>query len=154
MGNPKDRAKRGQNRLAAIFVAKAKPGQHSDGKGLYLRVSPSGSRQWVFHFTFPGGSGRVTEMGLGSANSVTLAEARRLADEARREVAAGRSPVDARREAAQIAAGRLTFGQCADAFLEAKSSEWRNDKHHAQWAMTLRNYAGPLRRQADRRNRH
>lgn len=139
MGSPKDRAKRGQNRLAAIFVARAKPGQHSDGKGLYLRVSPSGSRQWVFRFTVPGG-GRVTEMGLGSANSVTLAEARRLADEARREVAAGRSPVEARREAAKATIGKPTFGQCALGYIAAHEASWRNAKHRQQWRSTLETY--------------
>jgi integrase len=38
-----------------------------------------------------------------------------------------------------------TFGECADEFLAAKQSEWRNDKHRAQWTMTLSAYAAPLR---------
>ena len=38
----------------------------------------------------------------------------------------------------------MTFGQAADALLAAKESEWRNDKHRAQWRMTLTEYAAPL----------
>lgn len=130
------------SKLTARTVATAKPGRFGDGRGLYLVVSESGARKWVFRFTF---AGRVTEMGLGGAGAISLAEARRFADEARREVAAGRNPIEARREAARIAASKPTFGRCVDAFLEAKSSEWRNEKHRAQWAMTLRTYAAPLR---------
>ncbi len=129
-------------KLTARAAATTKPGRYGDGRGLYLVVSETGARKWVFRFTF---AGRVTEMGLGSAGAVSLADARRLADGARREVAAGRNPIEARREAERIAAGKPTFGRCADAFLEAKASEWRNAKHRAQWAMTLTEYAAPLR---------
>ena len=82
-------------------------------------------------------------MGLGNA-AVSLAKARDKAAEARKLVAAGVNPIEARREAERIAAGKPTFGQCADALLAAKSSEWRNEKHRAQWKMTLETYASPL----------
>ena len=36
---------------------------HCDGDGLYLQVSPTGSKSWVFRFTLRGQS---REMGLGS----------------------------------------------------------------------------------------
>jgi integrase len=38
-----------------------------------------------------------------------------------------------------------TFGQIADEVVEAKQAEWKNEKHRAQWAMTLKEYAAPLR---------
>jgi integrase len=104
-------------------------------------VSKTGARKWVFRFTF---AGRVTEMGLGNA-AVSLASAREKAAEARKLVAAGRNPIEARREAGRLKAGKPTFGQCADALLAAKASEWRNEKHRQQWAMTLETYAAPLR---------
>ena len=44
-----------------------------------------------------------------------------------------------------LRAGKPTFGQCADELLAAKASEWRNEKHKAQWKMTLTEYAKPLR---------
>ncbi|MGH6821021.1 MAG: tyrosine-type recombinase/integrase, partial [Methylocella sp.] len=77
--------------------------------------------------------------------AVSLAAARDEAVEARKLVASGVNPIEARREAVRIAAGKPTFGQCADSLLEAKSSEWRNEKHRAQWRMTLAEYAKPLR---------
>ncbi len=131
----------GQGKLSARAAATAKPGRHGDGRGLWLAVSETGARKWVFRFTF---GGRVTEMGLGNAD-VTLAQARDRAAEARKLVAVGVNPIEARREAGRIKAGKPTFGQCADALLQAKSSEWRNEKHRAQWQMTLADYAKPLR---------
>jgi integrase len=132
----------GKAKLSARAAATAKSGRHGDGRGLWLAVSETGARKWVLRFTF---GGRVTEMGLGSADSVTLAQARDKAHEARKLVSEGVNPIDARREAGRIKAGKPTFGQCADALLEAKSSEWRNEKHRAQWRMTLVEYAKPLR---------
>src|SRR5262249_24342065 len=38
------------------------------------------------------------------------------------------------------------FGLCADRLIEAMRPSWRNGKHAAQWEMTLRDYAAPLRR--------
>lgn len=131
----------GKAKLSARTVAAAKPGRHGDGGGLWLVVSETGTRKWVFRFTL---GSRVTEMGLGNA-AVSLAAARDKADEARKLVASGLNPIEARREAVKIAAGKPTFGQCADVLLEAKSSEWRNEKHRAQWRMTLLEYARPLR---------
>jgi hypothetical protein len=67
------------------------------------------------------------------------------ADEARKIVAEGKNPIEAKREARMASAAKPTFGQCAYALLQAKSSEWRNEKHRAQWQMTLAVYAKPLR---------
>jgi integrase len=131
----------GKEKLSARAAATAKPGRFCDGRGLWLAVSPSGARKWIFRFTF---GGRVTEMGLGNA-AVPLAAAREKAAEARKLVASGVNPIAARREAERIAAGKPTFGQCADALIETKSSEWRNEKHRGQWKMTLAEYAKPLR---------
>src|ERR1700730_3065120 len=131
----------GQRKLSARAAPITKPGRHGDGRGLYLVVSGTGARKWVFRFTF---GGRVTEMGLGNA-AVSLAKAREKGAEARRLVASGVNPIEARREAEKLAAGKPTFGQCADALLVAKSSQWRNEKHRAQWVMTLETYAAPLR---------
>jgi integrase len=85
-------------------------------------------------------------MGLGSvADGVGLAEARAARDEARRVLRSGRNPIEARRESARIGASKPTFGQVADALLEAKSREWRNEKHRDQWRIALVETAAPLR---------
>jgi integrase len=126
------------NRLSARAVATLmKHGRHADGGGLYLSISPNGGRRWVFLFRW---HGKPTEIGLGSARDVTLARSRELAFQARAKLAEGINPKDARRPAQGA-----TFGECADRLIEAMRPSWRNRKHAAQWEMTLRVYAGPLR---------
>jgi len=129
-------------KLTARAAATTKPGRYGDGAGLYLVVSGAGARKWVFRFSW---RGKVTEMGLGAADPVSLAEARRLRDEARRTLAAGENPITSRRVARKAAAGKPTFGEAADALIAAKEAEWRNEKHRDQWRMTLKTYAASLR---------
>jgi integrase len=132
----------GRTKLTARAAATTKPGRYGDGGGLYLVVSPTGARKWVYRFTY---AGRVTEAGLGSAEVVSLAEARRKAHEARRLLDAGENPIVAKRQAALINASIPTFGTVADALVKAKESEWRNEKHKAQWRASLTALAAPLR---------
>lgn len=40
----------------------------------------------------------------------------------------------------------MTFGEAADAFIKGMSASWRNEKHQAQWEMTLRVYCESIRR--------
>jgi integrase len=82
-------------------------------------------------------------MGLGGANSISLAKARELAAECRQIRTLGDDPIAARKGAS---ISTPTFGAFADQFLEAKGSGWRNEKHRAQWKMTLGVYAAPMRR--------
>jgi integrase len=127
------------NRLNARAVATiTKHGRHADGGGLYLSISPNGGRRWVFLYRW---HRKRTEIGFGSARDVTLARARELATQARANLAEGINPKDARKPS-----GRATFGECADRVIEAMRPSWRNSKHAAQWDMTLRDYAAPLRR--------
>ena len=81
-------------KLTARKVETAKPGKYSDGGNLYLIVSKSGARKWVLRFTW---RGRAKEMGLGSAVSVPLADAREKAASARRKIAQGLNPIDERK---------------------------------------------------------
>ena len=117
------------------------PGRYADGGGLYLKVRPSGSRQWVFLFARIEAGKRVqTEIGLGSAapGGVSLATAREKAEEHRRSRAVGNDPLE--RKKAEKAAARvasMTFGKFADGYVEAHKAGWSNSKHAAQWSMTL-----------------
>jgi hypothetical protein len=130
-------------KLSARSVATlSKPGRHSDGGGLYLNVTETGARSWLFMWKL---AGRRREMGLGSARDVPLARARELASECRAEVAAGRDPLQTRAAARTAESSVPAFGECADQFISAKESEWRNAKHRAQWAMTLTEYGAPIR---------
>jgi integrase len=127
------------NRLNARAVATiTKHGRHADGGGLYLSISPNGGRRWVFLYRW---HGKPTEIGFGSARSVTLARARELAGQARAKLAEKINPKDSRKPT-----NGATFGECADRLIGAMRPSWRNAKHAAQWEMTLREYAAPLRR--------
>jgi integrase len=125
-------------RLTARRVATAKPGKYSDGGNLYLIVAETGTRKWVLRFTW---RGAAKEMGLGSANDVTLADARERAADARRTLAKGLNPIDERKRSGAVP----TFGEMADGVCEALAAGFRNDKHKAQWRTTLSTYANPLR---------
>jgi hypothetical protein len=125
-------------KLTARKVQTAKPGKYSDGGNLYLIVADTGTRKWVLRFTW---RGRAKEMGLGSATSVPLADAREKAAEARHKIARALNPIDERKRDGGIP----TFGQMADEVLKALSPGFRNDKHKAQWKSTLGTYAAPLR---------
>jgi integrase len=127
------------NRLNARAVATiTKHGRHADGGGLYLSISPNGGRRWVFLYRW---HGKPTEIGFGSVRSVTLARARELAGQARAKLAEKINPKDSRKPT-----NGATFGECADRLIGAMRPSWRNSKHAAQWEMTLREYAAPLRR--------
>ena len=125
--------------LSARTVATlTKPGRHSDGGGLYLNITASGARSWVFMWKT---DGKRREMGLGSQRDVPLAKARERAAEARQKLADGQDPIAARDNKPRV----MTFGEAADALIESMSSSWRNEKHRAQWKMTLTVYCEPLR---------
>ena len=79
--------------LTADKIKKAGTGRHGDGHGLYLVVTPAGSRQWVQRITLPGGP-RV-DRGLGGFPTVTLSQARKVADANRVAVKQGRNPFGA-----------------------------------------------------------
>jgi integrase len=85
--------------------------------------------------------GKRREMGLGSLRDVPLAKARERAAEARQKLADGLDPIAARDNKPR----EMTFGEAADALIESMSSSWRNEKHRAQWRMTLTVYCEPLR---------
>lgn len=130
-------------KLTARGATTTKPGTYGDGAGLWLVVAPSGARKWLYRFSW---QGKVTQMGLGSADVVSLAEARDLRDGARKVLASGINPIEARRAARQGAeATKMTFGQIADQYFETKKGEYRNDKYREMVRLALIRTAAPLR---------
>jgi integrase len=132
-------------RLTARKVETLKtPGRHADGEGLYLQVDASGAKRWLFLFRW---DGKLKEMGLGGLKArggrpaIPLARARERAATARDHVHAGRNPIVEGLEERSVP----TFGEAADTLVKALSPQWRNEKHKAQWSMTLTEYAAPLR---------
>ena len=127
------------NLLSARTVATVKkPGRYSDGGGLYLNVASTGAKSWVFMFKV---AGKRTELGAGSLSKVPLALAREVAAQAREALGRGDDP----RTVFKPAGGVPTFGEEADRLIASMSPGWRNEKHKAQWEMTLREYAKPIR---------
>lgn len=133
---------RAVNRLSALFVKSVTaPGRYADGNRLYLRVAPGGSKQWTIVFRR---DGKWREMGLGGVNDIPLKRARELADQHRQTIAEGGDPIAGRRAQRSKTATIPTFGELADQVVASLSDGFRNDKHIAQWEMTLREYAAPL----------
>src|SRR6516225_6541962 len=133
-------------KLTALAVDKAKRrGYFGDGGGLYLQVSASGAKSWVFCYKE---AGRQHEMGLGPQHAIGLAEAREKARECRRVRLEGIDPIEARRTARRRAkleaAKATTFKQCAERYIDSHKAGWRNPKHAAQWPSTLATYAYPV----------
>ena len=134
------------SKLTAVEVAKAKgPAVLHDGGGLYLRVSPTGSKSWVFRFQL---DGKRRDMGLGPYPEISLAEARGRATEHRKHRHDGIDPLEARKIQRQaqrlsIAKGR-TFREMAEEFISRNQAGWRNVKHRQQWRNTLATYVYPV----------
>lgn len=130
------------NKLTAVQVTRLKePGRHSDGGGLYLFIDAGARRRWLFMYTR---NGKRTELGLGSARDLSLANARSEAARLREVLVLGGDPKAERAKNDDIP----TFGRCADDYVAAMEPSWRNAKHAAQWKMTLTTYAEPLRAKA------
>ena len=68
------------HKLTALGVKNAGPGRHGDGGGLWLQVGPTGTKSWLFRYMI---DGRARAMGLGSADTFSLKEARERARAAR-----------------------------------------------------------------------
>src|ERR1700730_14971173 len=81
--------------LSAIEVErKNEPGLYFDGEGLYLQVTGPKSRSWIYRFTL---RGKARWMGLGSAQLVSLKQARDLREEERQKIKKGTDLVEIKR---------------------------------------------------------
>jgi integrase len=114
------------------------PGVHGDGDGLFLRVREGGSKQFVF--IYRRGKKR-TEIGLGGYGQgtapVSLALARKKAEEIRGQLSRGEDPRPGK-------TAKPTFRKVMESTIAVKHADFRNEKHKAQWRMTLDKYAAPL----------
>lgn len=111
------------------------PGQRrrrlTDGGGLYLEVSPTGSKRWFWKF-YP--DGKESRLALGAYPKVGLKEARRERDKARDARREGVNPVKARLAArlANATTSATTFEAVAREFHGTKAHTW-SDAHRSQW---------------------
>jgi len=131
--------------LTAKGVEKLRtPGRHGDGHGLYLKITDSGVKSWIFRYQR---IGRERFMGLGPLHTVSLKQARERARRAREQLLDGIDPLDARQEARQAqalaAAKRLTFEEAAEKYYKQHEAKWKNPKHSFEFMSSLRRYAFP-----------
>jgi integrase len=131
--------------LTTTKITKLKePGRYSDGHNLFLQVISPTNRSWLFIYTR---GKRKRSMGLGPIHTFSLDEARELAREARKLLAAGVDPIEHRRverDAARAAkAERVTFKEAAEQFINLYEDQWRNKKHRQQWRNTMAQYVYP-----------
>lgn len=134
------------SKLTAVAVArKSKAGRYGDGNGLWLQVSPTASKSWLFRYMR---HGKAHQMGLGGVHTVSLADAREAAKDCRKVLLRGDDPIEARRVrlmSVRVEAARgITFKDCAEQYISAHKAGWRNDKHRAQWKNTLKTYVYPV----------
>lgn len=103
----------------AVKNAKATGKQYNlaDGQGLYLRVSPTGSKRWLFNYAKPYTKKR-TNLGLGNYPELSLAEARMAASDARKLLVNNVDPVE------QKAEHELAMRDAKLSTLEAVGKEW------------------------------
>jgi integrase len=153
-------------RLTSNKARNAKPGPNGktvlmcDGGGLWLQVSSGKDGQvnksWVYRYAIAGTKisrtgreyRRERQMGLGAAHTVSLADAREMARQARLLVLQGKDPIaerDASKGAAVAAqAKRLNFDQAAELYLQKFEDGWKNRVHRSQWRSTLADYVSPV----------
>jgi integrase len=101
-----------------------KPYKIADGEGLFLLITPSGSKYWRLKYFF---AGKERLLALGVYPHITLADARERHAQARKVLAAGNDPGEAKKEAK-----RLFTLKIANAF-EVIAREWYEKRKH-EWA--------------------
>jgi integrase len=132
------------NKLSALKIARlTKTGIYNDGGGLYLQIRGK-ARSWIFRYAL---DGKTHYLGLGSAATFGLAEARERARAARQLVADGIDPVEQRRgkraASRAEAAKRMTLREAARHYVASHEKGW-SAKHAAQWSASLEQHVFPL----------
>ena len=113
--------------LTDLEVRRAAPREKtyriSDGRGMYLEISPSGGKYWRLKYRF---NAREKRLALGVYPDVTLAHARRKRDEARAMLADGVDPSQAKKEKKRLSklSAANTFRVVALEWLERQTPSW------------------------------
>jgi integrase len=120
-----------------------KPGRYTDAlaMGLHLWVKDNGKKYWIYRYTH---QGKQKNIGLGPYPDVSLADARIKSIEAKKIVSTGVDPRPKKVDRSAMENQQITFLEFAKAFIESKSLEWTNAKHHLQWEYTINEYAVPV----------
>jgi integrase len=122
----------------------SKPGRYYDGRGLYLQVTKRLTKSWIFRFERHGVEHWI---GLGPLHAVDLAQARKLAREARVLLIQQINTLQARLSTIEnktlLKTDSKTFDECTAEYIASHCVAWRNKKHTKQWISSLRTYVSP-----------
>ena len=99
----------------------------ADGGGLYLEVTPTGSKLW--RMKFRQANGKENRLSFGTYPTVSLEEARQKRLDAKKMLTAGTDPAQAKKTAKRLSA------QAAANTFEAVGREWF-EKFSSEWAET------------------
>lgn len=100
--------------------------QLADGDALFLEITPAGGKRWLFRYRFLGKAGKLA---LGKYPVISLAEAREKAAQARKLLAEGINPGEAKNEAkyATREANANAFELLALEWYERQAPGWSPD---------------------------
>jgi integrase len=114
-------------------------------EGVQAEIKPYATKSWIYRYWR---DGKDRKLGLGSAETTTLARARELAQKQRELLREGVDPIgraEAKRAERKIAAAKaVSFRQASEKYIEAHRAGWRNAKHAGQWSSTLATFAYPV----------
>lgn len=115
----------------------------ADGNGLNIRIRPNGTKSWQFRYCDPV-TGGVKKISLGSYPKLTLADARKIAQEHRNQVANGIDPKQQLKKLKQEAQRRESsiFLYVAQQWFERKKKTISSAHAERIWR-TLEKYALP-----------
>src|SRR5579884_811475 len=100
-----------------------KPYKIADGEGLFLCITPSGGKYWRLKYFF---GGKEKLLALGVYPEITLADARERRAQARKSLAMGQDPGEAKKEAKRLATLKSanTFDAVAREWFEKRKAGW------------------------------
>lgn len=116
-----------------------KPYKLTDAQGLYLLIKPNGSKLWQLKYRF---GGKEKKLAFGAYPVVSLANARKLREEAKATLSAGDDPGEKKRQEKQAKRSGNTFEEVARKWL-AKNIRW-SENHAAKIQRSLELHVFPL----------
>ena len=128
--------------VTAKNIFKLPDGKHPVAPNLNLVVRGT-SRSFVFRYML---GGKRKEKSLGSANTITISQAKEMAEKFRVGLIEGTAPMTPKEVLDKEVRADLTFEDYAEKAIEkiANVRLWKNAKHKAQWFATVRAYAFPV----------
>ena len=121
-----------------------KPGSYQDGRGLILKVSPTGKKSWVFRYQFEGSR---HDMSLGGYPALNLKDARLEADQQRLEISKGIDPLvkrhNKRHEDRIRTKKEMGFKNEALAYYKTHQPTW-SEKHAHEWLSSMDRNVFPI----------